>query len=67
MVERDEMSELILFVMSAFTFAILCVCPGMIFAFFLPVWVGLPVMIACGCVGPWLMFSVDRALYGERK
>jgi hypothetical protein len=38
----------------------------MLFAFFLPPWIGLPVMIACGSIGPWIMWTVDRSLYGER-
>lgn len=67
MVERSEMSELILAMMSAFTFLVLAVCPGMFFAFFLPTWIGLPLMLMSGCAGPWIMWTVDRSLYGERK
>lgn len=66
MVERSEISELLLVVTSVITFALLAVCPGMLFAFFLPPWIGLPVMLACGSIGPWIMWTVDRSLYGER-
>ncbi len=67
MSERDKGSEAILAVASIMTALILMVCPGMFFAFFLPGWIALPLMIACAACGPWLMWSVDKMLYGERK
>jgi hypothetical protein len=67
MAKRDSVSEGLLVVMSAFTFMLLFVCPGWFFLFLLPPWVGIPLAVAAGCVGPWAMNRVDLAAYGPRE
>ena len=65
-VPRDGMSENILALMSVFTFLILFVCPGGFFMFVLPWWLGVPLAVGCGAIGPWMLWRLDIDLYGPR-
>ncbi|QPQ55563.1 hypothetical protein IC614_02880 [Allosphingosinicella flava] len=61
------MSETILTVMSVITALLLFVCPGWFFLFLLPAWLGWPLALGSAAVGPWMLYRIDRDLYGERK
>ena len=65
--KRCEISELILAIMSVFTFLILTVCPGGFLWFLLPSPVGAILALCCGALGPLLMYQVDQLCYGPRK
>lgn len=66
MQRRDDVSELILTSMSAFTFVLLTVCPGGFLWFALPQPFGIIAALCCGACGPALLWKLDRDLYGER-
>lgn len=67
MIKRSEFSENLLVAMSIFVFLLLFVCPGVFFLFFLPAWLGFPIALACGSIGPWLLWKADEAAYGKRS
>ncbi|WP_207791144.1 hypothetical protein [Allosphingosinicella flava] len=53
--------------MSVITALLLFVCPGWFFLFLLPAWLGWPLALGSAAVGPWMLYRIDRDLYGERK
>lgn len=66
MQDRDRISEWLLGILTVFTALLGTVCPGMLFAFFMPPWLAVPWVIACGSAGPVILWRLDRQLYGPR-
>jgi len=66
MPKRDATSDIILLFASVMTALVLFVCPGLLIAFWLPWYIGLPFALLCASGGPALMFYVDRSQYGPR-
>jgi len=64
--QRDDISEALLATLSVFTFMLLMIMPGALLWFFLPSPIGTIAMLACGACGPWLLYRLDRSIYGPR-